>query len=157
MKRYKVTKGSRFYCNAVSYGISLGPSFSEHVNLKGDSMAIRFCTCDRIRIVRYNIIFFTIILSRFQHHSVTFSPLFCHVFSVILSYFVAFLSSKYRIITITLLRYHHRTIVFSPSFWFDPRLGQYSFRGLMIVIATGFIPLSPLSVVSKMVMWESSQ
>ena len=22
--------------------------------------------------------------------------------------------------------------------WFDPRLGQYSFRGLMIVIATGF-------------------
>ena len=25
------------------------------------------------------------------------------------------------------------------GFWFDPRLGQYSFRGLMIVIATGFI------------------
>ena len=23
--------------------------------------------------------------------------------------------------------------------WFDPRLGQYSFQGLMIVIATGFI------------------
>ena len=41
--------------------------------------------------------------------------------------------------------------------WFDPRLGQYSFRGLMIVIAKGFIPLSPLSVVSKIVMWESSQ
>ena len=40
---------------------------------------------------------------------------------------------------------------------FDPRLGQYSFRGLMIVIATGFIILSPLSVVSTMVMWESSQ
>ena len=38
--------------------------------------------------------------------------------------------------------------------WFDPRLGQYSFRGLMIVIATGF---SPLSFVSTMVMWESSQ
>ena len=36
--------------------------------------------------------------------------------------------------------------------WFDPRLGQYSFRGLIIVIATGFIPLSPLSVVSTMVM-----
>ena len=35
--------------------------------------------------------------------------------------------------------------------WFDPRLGQYSFRGLMIVIATGFIPLPPLSVVSAMV------
>ena len=31
--------------------------------------------------------------------------------------------------------------------WFDLRLGQYSFRGLTIVIATGFIPLSPLSVV----------
>ena len=41
--------------------------------------------------------------------------------------------------------------------WFDPRLGQYSFRGLMIIIATRFIPLSPLSVVSTMVMWESSQ
>ena len=40
--------------------------------------------------------------------------------------------------------------------WFDPRLGQYSFRGLMIVVARGFIPLSPLSVVSTMVMWESS-
>ena len=26
--------------------------------------------------------------------------------------------------------------------WFDPRLGQYSFRVLMIVIATGFIPVS---------------
>ena len=26
--------------------------------------------------------------------------------------------------------------------WFDPRIGQYSFRGLMIVIATGFILLS---------------
>ena len=41
--------------------------------------------------------------------------------------------------------------------WFNPRLRQYSFRGLMIVIATGFIPLSPLSVVSTMVMWEISQ
>ena len=30
-------------------------------------------------------------------------------------------------------------------------------RGLMIVIANGFFPLSPLSVVSTMVMWESSQ
>ena len=39
--------------------------------------------------------------------------------------------------------------------WVDPRLGQYSFPGLMIVIATGFIPLSPLSVVSTM--WEGSQ
>ena len=41
--------------------------------------------------------------------------------------------------------------------WFDPQPGQYSFRGLMIVIATGLIPLSPLSVVSTMNMWESSQ
>ena len=41
--------------------------------------------------------------------------------------------------------------------WFDPRLGQYSFRGLAIVIATGLFFLSPLSIVSKMVMWESSQ
>ena len=41
--------------------------------------------------------------------------------------------------------------------WFDPRHGQYSSRGLMIVIATGLIPLSPLSVVSTMVMWESSR
>ena len=41
--------------------------------------------------------------------------------------------------------------------WFDPRLGQYSFRGLMIVIATGFIPLSTLSNVSIIVLWKSSQ
>ena len=41
--------------------------------------------------------------------------------------------------------------------WFDPRLGQHSIRRLMIVIVTGFIPLSLLSVVSTMVMWESSQ
>ena len=41
--------------------------------------------------------------------------------------------------------------------WFDPGLGQYSLRGLMIVIATEFIPLSPLSVVSTIVVWESSQ
>ena len=30
---------------------------------------------------------------------------------------------------------------------FDPRLGQYSFQRLMIVIATGLITLSQLSVV----------
>ena len=41
--------------------------------------------------------------------------------------------------------------------WFDPRLGRYSSRRLMIVIVTEFIPLSPLSVVSTMVTWESSQ
>ena len=53
---------------------------------------------------------------------------------------------------------------------FDPQLGQHAFRGLMIVIVTGFIPLSLLStvstgfipleslpVVSTMVMWENSQ
>ena len=31
---------------------------------------------------------------------------------------------------------------------FDPRLGQYSFQGFMMVIATGFIPISPMSFVS---------
>ena len=41
--------------------------------------------------------------------------------------------------------------------WFDPRLGQYSLRELMIFIATGFIPLSPLSDFSTMVMRESSR
>ena len=41
--------------------------------------------------------------------------------------------------------------------WFDPRFGQYTFRGLMIVIASGFTPLAPLFIVSTMVMWESSQ
>ena len=41
--------------------------------------------------------------------------------------------------------------------WFDSRLGQYSFRGLMIVIATGLIPFSPLYFVSTMVIWESSR
>ena len=41
--------------------------------------------------------------------------------------------------------------------WFDPWLGQYYFRGLMIVTATGVIPLSRLSIVLTMVIWESSQ
>ena len=41
--------------------------------------------------------------------------------------------------------------------WFDPRFGQYSSLGLMIVIVTGFIALSLLSVVSTLVIWESSQ
>ena len=41
---------------------------------------------------------------------------------------------------------------------FDPGLDQYSFQGLMIiVIATGLIPLSLLSIVSTMLMWESCQ
>ena len=39
---------------------------------------------------------------------------------------------------------------------FDPRLGQYSFRELMTIISPGLIPLSLLSVVSTMVMWEIS-
>ena len=39
--------------------------------------------------------------------------------------------------------------------WFDPRLGQYSFRRLVIVIVVGFIFLPKLSVVS--IMWESRQ
>ena len=41
--------------------------------------------------------------------------------------------------------------------WFDPRLSKYSFRGLMIGITSGFIPLSLLSVVWTMVKLESSQ
>ena len=41
--------------------------------------------------------------------------------------------------------------------WFDPRLGQFSSRGLIIVIATRFIPLSPLYFVLTMAMWEISQ
>ena len=41
--------------------------------------------------------------------------------------------------------------------WFDPQLCLYSFRGLMIDIATGFIPLSPMSLVLTMVMSESRQ
>ena len=30
------------------------------------------------------------------------------------------------------------------GYWFDPRFGHYSFRGLMIAIATGFIPLTTI-------------
>ena len=41
--------------------------------------------------------------------------------------------------------------------WFDPRLGQYSFEGLMIVIVTGFDLFLLLSIVLTMVVWESSQ
>ena len=40
--------------------------------------------------------------------------------------------------------------------WFNPSLSQYSFRGLMIIIVTGFIPLSPLSIVLTMVIWEAA-
>ena len=36
------------------------------------------------------------------------------------------------------------------------RLSKYSFRAMMIVTATGFIPLSPLSIASTTEMWESS-
>ena len=37
--------------------------------------------------------------------------------------------------------------------WFDPWLSHCSFRGLMIVIVIGFIPLSLLSIVLTMVTW----
>ena len=40
--------------------------------------------------------------------------------------------------------------------WFNPRLGQNSFQGPMIIIATGYIPLSRPSIVSTMVMWEET-
>ena len=40
---------------------------------------------------------------------------------------------------------------------FDPRLDKLSFQGLIIDIATGFISLSPLSIISTVVIWESSQ
>ena len=36
--------------------------------------------------------------------------------------------------------------------WFNPQLGQYCFLGLMVVIATGFIPFPLLSIVSTVVM-----
>ena len=39
--------------------------------------------------------------------------------------------------------------------WFDPGFLLYSIRRLMIIFATGFIPLSP--IVSTMVMWDRSQ
>ena len=42
--------------------------------------------------------------------------------------------------------------------WFDlSHLGQYSFQGLMIAIEIGFIPVSPLSVVSIMNICKRSQ
>ena len=41
--------------------------------------------------------------------------------------------------------------------WVDPQLSQYSYRWLMIIIATGSIPLSLLSLVSTMVIWKYSQ
>ena len=41
--------------------------------------------------------------------------------------------------------------------WFDPWHSQNSFHGSMIIIATGYNPLSYLSIVSVMVMWLSSQ
>ena len=41
--------------------------------------------------------------------------------------------------------------------WFDPQLSKYSFRGLTLVIATGFIPLSPLSVVLTMLCGKAAR
>ena len=43
------------------------------------------------------------------------------------------------------------------GFWFDPQVGQYSFPGLMILIATGVIPLSPLTITLIIVIKESRQ
>ena len=41
--------------------------------------------------------------------------------------------------------------------WFDPQVGQCSFQGSKIDIAKGFIPLSPLFILSTMVLWEIGQ
>ena len=38
---------------------------------------------------------------------------------------------------------------------FNPRLGKNSFRGLMIVVVMGFIPLSPLPLFSRQ--WSSGK
>ena len=40
--------------------------------------------------------------------------------------------------------------------WLDSRLSQFSFRGLMTVVATAFIPLPWPAIVSMMVKLESS-
>ena len=50
---------------------------------------------------------------------------------------------------------HHSSVGSIADFrtgghWFDPQLCQYPFQGLMMVIAAGFIPISPLSIVSTM-------
>ena len=47
--------------------------------------------------------------------------------------------------------------VWSPLSYPDPWVGQYSFQGLMIVIAAWFIPLSPLFIVSMVTVQECSQ
>ena len=36
--------------------------------------------------------------------------------------------------------------------WFDPQAWQFYFRGLMLVIAIGLVPLSSLSIISAMLM-----
>ena len=41
--------------------------------------------------------------------------------------------------------------------WFDPSLGQYSFQGVVMVIATGLIPLSQFIFSMIVIIWESSQ
>ena len=40
--------------------------------------------------------------------------------------------------------------------WFDPWLGQYSCQRLMVVIATGLIPPSPLPIVATMVYGQAA-
>ena len=57
----------------------------------------------------------------------SFRSFFSFFHSFFLSFFLSFLDLK------------------TGGRWFYPRHGQYSFRGLMIVIVTGFIHLPPLS------------
>ena len=41
--------------------------------------------------------------------------------------------------------------------WFDTRFDQYLFRASIVVIATGIIPPPRISIVSTIILWESSQ
>ena len=40
--------------------------------------------------------------------------------------------------------------------WFDLQLGQHSLQGLMKVTVTGLIPLTLLSIILMIIMWESN-
>ena len=83
----------------------------------------------------------------FNFHQETTSPYLLFTFHLILNFIFA--ESPSSVSSVQDLRRGGRR--------FGPRHGQYSFRGLMIVIATRFIPLSKLSIDSTMVIWESSQ
>ena len=67
------------------------------------------------------------------------------------------------LVALTVISYHSpvaQLVVYMTSEQVDgsiPGLASIFFLGLMIVIATGFILLSPLSTVSQMVMWQSNQ